>query len=70
MLTQKHYVKKLLKKIGHHQCQSNEYSLWCYIQLIKNKGNNTDQSRYAQIIGSLMHLMNFTRPNIAYAYLA
>lgn len=25
------------------------------------------QSKYAQIIGSLMHLMNFTRPDIAYA---
>ena len=25
------------------------------------------QSEYAQIIGSLMHLMNYTRPDIAYA---
>ena len=25
------------------------------------------QAKYAQIIGSLMHLMNFSRPDIAYA---
>ncbi|XP_060210825.1 secreted RxLR effector protein 161-like [Lycium barbarum] len=36
-------------------------------QLKKNNGDPVAQSKYAQIIGSLMHLMNFTRPDMAYA---
>ncbi|XP_039117954.1 secreted RxLR effector protein 161-like [Dioscorea cayenensis subsp. rotundata] len=36
-------------------------------QLKKNLGDPVAQSKYAQIIGSLMHLMSFTRPDIAYA---
>lgn len=33
---------------------------------MKNKGDNTDESRNAQVITILMHFMNFTRPDIAY----
>ncbi|KAL6337776.1 hypothetical protein AAG906_037370 [Vitis piasezkii] len=36
-------------------------------QLKKNKEHSVTQIEYAQIIGSLMYLMNCTRPNIAYA---
>jgi len=35
-------------------------------QLKKNKGEPVAQREYAQIIGSLLHLMNFSRPDIAY----
>ncbi|XP_075089919.1 secreted RxLR effector protein 161-like [Nicotiana tabacum] len=35
-------------------------------QLKKNNGDPVAQSKYAHIIGSLMHLINFTRPDIAY----
>ena len=35
--------------------------------LKKNRGDPMDQVEYAQIIGSLMHLMNFSRPDIAHA---
>ena len=34
---------------------------------MKNRGDPMGQAEYAQIIGSLMHLMNFSRPDIAYA---
>ena len=34
---------------------------------MKNRGDPVGQAKYAQIIGSLMNLMNFSRPNIAYA---
>ena len=34
---------------------------------MKNRDNHIGQSEYAQIIGSLMHLTNFSRPDIAYA---
>ena len=37
------------------------------IHLTKDRGDSVGQAEYAQIIGSLMHLMNFSRPDIAYA---
>ena len=33
---------------------------------MKNRDDPMGQPEYAQIIGSLMHLMNFCRPDIAY----
>ncbi|KAL0413798.1 UNVERIFIED_CONTAM: Retrovirus-related Pol polyprotein from transposon TNT 1-94 [Sesamum radiatum] len=35
--------------------------------LKKNKGDSVSQADYAKIIGSVMFLMNYTRPDIAYA---
>lgn len=37
------------------------------IHLTKNLGESVSQSEYAKVIGSLMYLMNSTRPDIAYA---
>ena len=34
--------------------------------LKKNKGDSVSQSKYAKIICSVMHLMNYTRPDITY----
>ena len=36
-------------------------------QLKKNREHSVAQTKYAQIIGSLMYLENCTKPNIAYA---
>jgi len=36
------------------------------IHLRKNKGSSVSQTKYAQIIGSVIFLINFTRPDIAY----
>lgn len=33
----------------------------------KNRGELIDQTQYAQLIGSLLNLMNFFTPDIAYA---
>ena len=35
--------------------------------LMKNRGDFVGQAEYAQIIGSVMHLMNFSKLEIAYA---
>jgi hypothetical protein len=67
MLTQEHYVEKLLKKFGHFDVTPVSTPYDANSQLKKNKGDAVGQLEYAQIIGSLMHLMNFTRPDIAYA---
>ncbi|KAL0463607.1 UNVERIFIED_CONTAM: Retrovirus-related Pol polyprotein from transposon TNT 1-94 [Sesamum latifolium] len=37
------------------------------ICLKKNKGDSVSQADYAKIIGSVMFLMNYTRPDISYA---
>ena len=34
--------------------------------LMKNRGDPVGQAEYAQIIGSLMHLINFSRLDIAF----
>ena len=67
LLSQEHYVEKLLKKFGHYDDKPMQSPFDSNTQLKKNKGDLVNQSEYAQIIGSLLHLMNFTRPDIAYA---
>ena len=67
MLSQEHYVKKILKRVGHFNVKpvSTPYDANTY--LMKNRGYPLNQAEYAQIIESLMHLMNFSRLDIAYA---
>ncbi|XP_058749197.1 secreted RxLR effector protein 161-like [Vicia villosa] len=36
------------------------------MQLKKNRGDSVSQNEYAKVIGSLMFLMNCTRPDVAY----
>ena len=67
ILSQEHYVEKLLKKFGHFDVKPVSTPYDANSQLKKNKGDPVAQSEYAQIIGSLLHLMNFSRSNIAYA---
>ena len=66
ILSQEHYVEKMLKKFGHFDVKPVSTPYDANTQLKKNKGDPVAQSEYAQIIGSLLHLMNFTRPDIAY----
>jgi hypothetical protein len=65
-LSQEHYVEKLLKKFGHYDVKSMSTPYNSNSQLKKNKGDLVSQSEYAQIIGSFLHLMNFSRSDIAY----
>ncbi|XP_071928182.1 uncharacterized protein [Coffea arabica] len=67
MLSQEHYTERLLRKFENYDVTPVSTPYDVNTQLRKNIGDPIAQSKYAQIIGSLMHLMNFTRPDIAYA---
>ena len=67
MLSQEHYVEKILKRFGHFDAKPVSTPYDANTHLMKNQGDHVGQAEYAQIIGSLMHLMNFSRPYIAYA---
>lgn len=65
-LSQEHYVEKILRKFEHFDCKPASTSYDPSSQLKKNREYSVAQIEYAQIIGSLMYLMNHTRPDIAY----
>lgn len=56
----------MLKKFEYYDSKPVSTPYEANIQLKKNTSHSVSQSRYAQIIGSLMYLMNCTRPDIAY----
>nr|KYP54650.1 Retrovirus-related Pol polyprotein from transposon TNT 1-94 [Cajanus cajan] len=66
LLSQGHYVERLFKKFDYYDCKFVTTPYNVNSQLKQNKGDYFAQSRYAQIIGSLLHLMNFSRPHIGY----
>ncbi|XP_050233360.1 secreted RxLR effector protein 161-like [Mercurialis annua] len=59
--------KQKNKKFGHFDVTPVNTPYDANTQLMKNRGDHMAQTEYAQVIGSLMRLMNFSRPHIAYA---
>ena len=66
MLSQDHYVEKILKKFKHFDAKPMSTPYDANTHLMKNRGDLVGQAEYTQIIGSLMHLTDFSRPDIAY----
>ena len=66
LLSQEHYVEKLLRKYKYYNFKSMSTPYDVNSQLKKNRGEPIAQTQYAQIIGSLLYLMNFFRADIAY----
>ena len=64
-LSQEHYVEKILKRFRHFDAKPMSTPYDANTHLMKNQGDLVGQAEYAQIIRSLMHLMNFSTPNIA-----
>ena len=65
-LSQSHYVDKMIERFKDHGIKENTNPFLPHVHLHKNTGTGIRQLEYSQIIGSLMYLMNYTRPNIAY----
>ena len=67
VLFQSHYVKKVLEKFKKYDDSPVRTPIDVNLHLTKNKGQGIYQLEYLRIIGSLMYIMNCTRPNIASA---
>ena len=66
LLSQEQYIEKLLRKFRYYEFKPVSTLYDGYSKLMKNRGESISQPQYAQIIGSLLHLMSFLRPDIAY----
>ena len=66
MLSQQHYVENFLNKFGYFEEKPITTPYKVNSHLVKNSNDLVAQFEYAQIIGSLMHLMTFSRIDIAY----
>ena len=67
ILSQSHYIEKILKKFKQDDSSPTRTPVDVNLHLSKNNGKSISQQEYAQAIGSLMYVMNCTRPDIAYA---
>jgi len=67
LLSQEQYTEKLLRKFGYYDFKSVSTPYDANSKLKKNKEKSISQSQYVQIIESLLHLISFSRPDIAYA---
>ena len=66
-LSQSHYVEKILKNFDCFELPPLRTPYDPSGTLIKNVGDSVSQTEYAKVLGSLMFLMNCTRPDIAFA---
>ncbi|XP_073130800.1 uncharacterized protein [Henckelia pumila] len=67
VLTQSHYIEKVLRKFNAYDVTPLRSPVDLSLHLSKNRGEPVSQQQYARIIGSLMYITNCTRPDIAYS---
>ena len=67
IVSQSYYIEKILKKFKQNDSSPMKTLVDVNLHLFKNNGKCLSQQAYAQAIGSLMYVMNCTRPDIAYA---
>ncbi|GKA75119.1 zinc finger, CCHC-type containing protein [Tanacetum coccineum] len=67
VITQSHYIEKILKKFNRKDCSSVSTPMDLVEKLKPNTGKPVDQLEYSRAIGCLMFAMTSTRPDIAYA---
>jgi len=66
-LSQSHYIESVLRKFNQYESSPARTPYDPNSKLNKNKGEPVSQLEFSRIIGSLMYIMNCTRPDIAYA---
>nr|GEX53146.1 zinc finger, CCHC-type [Tanacetum cinerariifolium] len=66
VITQSHYIEKILKKFNHEDCSSVSTPMDSVEKLKLNTGKPIDRLEYLRAIGCLMYAMTSTRPDIAY----
>ena len=59
-------MDNMIERFKEHGIKKNTNPFLSHIHLRKNTKTGTRQLEYSQIIGSIMYLMNCTRPDIAY----
>nr|GEX08907.1 zinc finger, CCHC-type [Tanacetum cinerariifolium] len=67
VITQSHYVEKILKKFNHEYCSLVSTPIDPVEKLKPNTGKPVNQLEYSRAIGCLMYAMTSTRLDIAYA---
>ena len=67
VLTQSHYVEKLLRKFNYFDVKLVSILYDSSIKLKKKLTKGISSHKYFQFIGCLLHLINFSRSDIAYA---
>ncbi|XP_073526018.1 uncharacterized protein [Phyllobates terribilis] len=67
MLTQSHYIEKVLKKFNYHECTPANTPIDPSAHLFPNREASLSQLEYSSVIGCLMYAMTSTRPDIAFA---
>ena len=67
MLSQEHYIEKMLKRFEYFDVKPVSTPYDANTHLMKNRGDLVGKAEYAHIIRNLMHLLTFSRPDIAYA---
>ncbi|GKE26964.1 zinc finger, CCHC-type containing protein, partial [Tanacetum coccineum] len=67
VITQSHYIKKILKKSNREDCSPVSTPMDLVDKLKPNTGKPIDQLEYSRAIGGVMYAMTSTRPDIAYA---
>nr|GEX22474.1 zinc finger, CCHC-type [Tanacetum cinerariifolium] len=66
VITQSHYIEKILKKFNHEDCSLVSTPMDPVEKLKPNTGKHVDQLEYSRAISCLMYAMTSTRPDIAY----
>nr|GEV36897.1 hypothetical protein [Tanacetum cinerariifolium] len=66
VITQSHYIKKILKKFNREDCSPVRTPMDPVEKLKPNTGKPVDQLEYSKAISFLMYAMSSTRPDIAY----